>query len=107
MAKKKKDKTDEPTKRKPKRSSRKATPKHAVTIDGAAAVKLESPVPPELRRSASESRQPTNSHDLSQDDIARRAYFIAERRRRLNVSGDELGDWVEAERQLRKEASGT
>ena len=105
MAKKKKDKTDEPTKTKPKRSSRKGAPRNAATIDGTAAVVMESPVPPELRRSASGNSQPA-SPELSEDDIARRAYFIAERRRRLNASGDELGDWVEAERQLRKEAAG-
>ena len=43
---------------------------------------------------------------ISNDDIALRAYFIAEKRRAIGHWGDETGDWVEAERQLRKEAAG-
>ena len=43
--------------------------------------------------------------DVSADEIALRAYYIAEHRRNLSLPGDELGDWVEAERQLRKEAA--
>lgn len=42
---------------------------------------------------------------LSTDDIALRAYFIAEARRNRGEWGDETGDWVEAERQLRAEAA--
>jgi len=34
------------------------------------------------------------------EDIALRAYFIAERRQQLGLPGDALGDWIEAERQL-------
>jgi len=37
---------------------------------------------------------------ISTSDIALRAYFIAEKRRTTGLPGDELGDWVEAERQL-------
>jgi hypothetical protein len=40
----------------------------------------------------------------SNEDIALRAYFIAERRQKLGWFGDETQDWVEAERQLLKEA---
>jgi len=40
---------------------------------------------------------------FSTDDIALRAYFISEKRHRLGIHGDEHSDWVEAERQLRKE----
>jgi|GEM_PF-531099 len=43
--------------------------------------------------------------EISNDDIALRAYFIAERRRHMGWHGDETGDWVEAERQLRSEAA--
>lgn len=42
---------------------------------------------------------------ISNDDIALRAYFIAEKRRTHGHWGDETGDWVEAERQLREEAT--
>jgi len=34
------------------------------------------------------------------EDIAFRAYLIAEKRQQLGLPGDALGDWVEAERQL-------
>ncbi len=47
---------------------------------------------------AKKSKRPTN------EDIALRAYFIAERRQKLGWFGDETQDWVEAERQLLKEA---
>jgi hypothetical protein len=42
---------------------------------------------------------------ISNEDIALRAYFIAERRQATGGHGDEHGDWVEAERQLRAEAA--
>ncbi|MEI6340301.1 MAG: DUF2934 domain-containing protein [Verrucomicrobiota bacterium] len=41
---------------------------------------------------------------ISGDDIALRAYFIAERRGKMGWHGDSTGDWVEAERQLQAEA---
>jgi len=41
---------------------------------------------------------------ISNDDIALRAYFIAEKRAQFGWPGDQTGDWVEAERQLRAEA---
>ncbi|MFZ4682699.1 MAG: DUF2934 domain-containing protein [Terrimicrobiaceae bacterium] len=41
---------------------------------------------------------------ITNEDIALRAYFIAERRQADGRDGDEHGDWVEAERQLRAEA---
>ena len=37
---------------------------------------------------------------LSQEEIALRAYFIAERRQQSGEPGDSFGDWIEAERQL-------
>ena len=41
----------------------------------------------------------------SQDDVALRAYFIAERRQAAGLPGDAHQDWIEAERQLAAEAS--
>lgn len=41
---------------------------------------------------------------ISNEDITLRAYFISEHRRIHGHPGDETGDWVEAERQLREEA---
>ena len=37
--------------------------------------------------------------------IQLRAYFIAEHRKSSGISGDEAGDWAQAERELRAEAS--
>jgi hypothetical protein len=41
-------------------------------------------------------KQPT----IRTEDIALRAYFIAEKRQQLGLPGDSMSDWVEAERQL-------
>lgn len=41
---------------------------------------------------------------ITNEDIALRAYFIAERRQAMGWPGDSTSDWVEAERQLRAEA---
>jgi hypothetical protein len=100
---KNKDKTGETTKTKSKKASKKTAPARAAVIDGVPAAATQSPVPPELRR-ASGKNKAAAVQELSRDDIALRAYYIAEGRRRLNMAGDELGDWVEAERQLRNEA---
>jgi hypothetical protein len=43
---------------------------------------------------------------VSAEDIAVRAYFISEHRRALGLGGSSETDWLEAERQLRSEASG-
>ena len=40
---------------------------------------------------------------FSTEDIALRAYFIAEHRHHHGLHGDAHSDWVEAERQLKKE----
>lgn len=41
---------------------------------------------------------------ISNEDIALRAYYIAERRQKLGWPGDSAGDWHEARRQLVAEA---
>jgi hypothetical protein len=41
---------------------------------------------------------------FSTEDISLRAYFIAEHRQRHGLAGDSHSDWIEAERQLKKEA---
>ena len=48
-----------------------------------------------------------NGTALGTEDVALRAYFIAEKRRQDGLPGDEHQDWLEAERQLRVEANGT
>ena len=56
------------------------------------------------------ARQPASpkskSVHFTQDDVALRAYFIAEKRQKLGLHGDAHSDWLEAERQLRAESSG-
>ena len=104
MSKKKKDKTDEPTKTKTKRSSRKASPKGADVNDAAPATATLSPAAPMLRSTGGGKKGAAAAAALSTNDIALRAYYIAERRRNLGMPGDETGDWVEAERQLSTEA---
>jgi len=42
---------------------------------------------------------------FSTEDIALRAYFIAEHRQRHGLAGDSHSDWIEAERQLKREAA--
>lgn len=41
---------------------------------------------------------------ISNEEIALRAYYIAERRRSMSWGGDEHSDWIEAESQLKAEA---
>jgi hypothetical protein len=42
----------------------------------------------------------------SREQVALRAYFIAERRRSLGISGDETSDWMQAEQELSQELTG-
>ena len=39
----------------------------------------------------------------SNEQVALRAYFIGERRRKLGFPGDEISDWVLAEREISEE----
>jgi hypothetical protein len=43
---------------------------------------------------------------FTREEVALRAYFIAEKRHQTGAPGDETSDWVEAERQLRAEREG-
>ncbi len=96
-----KKKNDEPAKSKSKKSPKKSSAE--ITVDGVAAAPVQSLAPPKQRSAVDGKKRTAARFELSSDDIARRAYYISERRRNLNLAGDELGDWVEAERQLRKE----
>jgi hypothetical protein len=53
-------------------------------------------------RAAARSKVPV---PIQLNEIALRAYFIAERRHKMGWSGDSTSDWVEAERQLKAEAA--
>ena len=47
----------------------------------------------------------TSAPAYTQDDVALRAYFIAEKRMAAGLPGDPHQDWLEAERQLMAEAA--
>ena len=102
MAKKKKDKSDDPKRTKASSSKKPSRELNAAADRDNSLKASELPITPKPRRSAGVRKKP--SSEISSDEIALRAYYIAEHRRNLSLPGDELGDWVEAERQLRKEA---
>ena len=68
-----------------------------------AAVGKKPAKPAAKKPAASKAALPKKAASYSQDDVALRAYFIAEKRRKLGLPGDEHSDWVEAERQLAHE----
>lgn len=51
-----------------------------------------------------EPKPPVTAPVISHDDIALRAYFLAERRQKMGWPGDSATDWADAEKQLRAEA---
>jgi hypothetical protein len=102
MSKKKKDKSDDPKRTKASSSKKPSQELNAATNTDSSMTAPEFPVAPKPRRSAGVRKKTTP--EISADDIALRAYYLAEHRRNLSLPGDELGDWVEAERQLLKEA---
>lgn len=56
-----------------------------------------------LNAGAKSKSQKKVSAQPSNEQVALRAYFIAERRRTLGIDGDETSDWVAAERELLEE----
>ena len=69
----------------------------AKSLAAAGKAAVAKPKPPKLAKKKA-------AKVITTEDIALRAYFIAERRQANGGHGDEKGDWVEAERQLRTEA---
>jgi hypothetical protein len=51
---------------------------------------------------SAKSRSASTKPAYTNEDIALRAYFIAEKRRQLGLWGSPESDWLEAERQLRE-----
>lgn len=60
--------------------------------------------PKKAKAPAKKAESPGKTLVFSSEEIALRAYFIAERREKMGWPGDSTGDWVEAERQLLAEA---
>jgi hypothetical protein len=78
-----------------KASSRRSTgPKKS-----AAAAKKKSPA----KAKAVKSSEPVPAIEPTDEEIRIRAYFVAERRHRLELPGDAASDWLEAKRQLLSE----
>jgi hypothetical protein len=70
----------------------------------AATKKTASRKAPTRKASAPKRKAATPPQEPSDQDISLRAYFIAERRLKLGLAGDQAHDWLEARRQLREEA---
>lgn len=106
MSKKKSDKEHKDKKSAGKKAAAKVkTPAAAPVSLGAVVEKAPEPVKPKKAKAAAKlAVAPKKNPVISTDDIALRAYFIAERREKMGWPGDSTGDWVEAERQLLVEA---
>jgi hypothetical protein len=61
---------------------------------------------PQVQPEKKSAPQKTADVTVTSEQIQRRAYLIAERRKSSGVGGDEAGDWAQAERELRAEATG-
>ena len=61
--------------------------------------------PKAVARNSKPAVRRTKKPSYSDEAIALRAYFIAERRQAAGLPGDSHQDWIEAERQLAAEAS--
>ena len=103
MSKKKKDKSDDPKRTKTSSSKKPSQELDAAANRSSSLPVSEFPATPKPRRAVGVRKKA--APEISADEIALRAYYIAEHRRTLRLPGDEVGDWVEAERQLRKEAA--
>lgn len=100
MSKKKKKEKDEEVK-KPK-----ATKKAPAPAGVEPATKPKTRAKPKAASTPRKAKAvaPSVKIGFSTEEIALRAYFIAEDRQRHGKPGTESGDWHEAERQLRAEA---
>ena len=68
------------------------------------AAEKKTAVPAKPAKGAAAPKGIAKAPGFTNDDIATRAYFIAEKRRHLGLPGDVHHDWLEAERQLRYES---
>jgi hypothetical protein len=75
-------------------ASSQALPAKKTSRKAAASAVAEIPAKPQMNKVIQDSRE----------QVALRAYFIAERRRSLGIAGDETSDWVQAEQELSQES---
>lgn len=112
MSKKKKEKVEEPKKGKVVKKKKNIVPASLPVLvptgspaaEPVAAPPAPAAAPKPKKNPARKKKADAVEIVITNDDIALRAYFIAEKRRHNGHWGDETGDWVEAERQLREEA---
>ena len=104
MSKKKSEKEGKEKKRAAKKTAVKAAAP-AVATGESAAIEAKATKPKVKKSPAAPLKKAVKVPAISGDDIALRAYFIAERRQKMGWHGDSTGDWVEAERQLKAEAA--
>jgi len=95
--------------KKPK--AKKASGKKADAVKKAEVTPEVAPVVAEAapKKAATKARKPAAPRKKKPvaptvEEVALRAYFIAERRQNMGWPGDETSDWVEAELQLKREA---
>ncbi|MFA7345460.1 MAG: DUF2934 domain-containing protein [Terrimicrobiaceae bacterium] len=91
-----------------KQSAKKALAKTALPAtapEGSADAGLKAAKPKSQKPKAVSRKKTSAAAAISGEDIALRAYFIAERRHKMGWPGDSTSDWVEAERQLKAEAA--
>jgi hypothetical protein len=87
---------------KTKKHDKKDPDKKAAKKAGRPAKTKDAMAPRKRRAPVTRKKKPPTT--IGSEDIALRAYFIAERRQAMGWDGDETSDWVEAERQLSLEA---
>lgn len=102
MSKKKSEKEAKPKKQSAKKSVVKPV-SEPVTPKEAGVMELKESKPKAKKPKAAPLKNATAA--ISGEDVALRAYFIAERRAKMGWHGDSTSDWVEAERQLKAEAA--
>jgi hypothetical protein len=97
---------DEKTKKKrvEKRSIRKKKDLSSVSAE-LGATKKKAKNRPKLT-ALKETKQSQSHPKPTFEQIRLRAYFISEQRRSAGIAGDEHGDWLRAERELRSELLG-
>lgn len=84
-----------------KRAAKTKPAAEKATVPEPASAKAKAPA----RKTNSATPRGRKKPSYSQEDVALRAYFIAERRQAAGLPGDSHQDWIEAERQLASEAS--
>ena len=91
----------------PSKRAAKPAAKQKTTVETVIAAKQAKPAPRKRTATAAKPKSSTAKPALSQDDVALRAYFLAEKRKATGLPGDPHSDWLEAERQVLAESRAT